>query len=110
MKKIILFIVGCSLFACSTPKYFYDYDQQANFSFLKTYAFFSEMDTGLSELDVDRFINYIDYVLQIKGIQKSSNTDFKFNFYASYDQTPSQQSIGIGLDGGGGNMGMGVSR
>lgn len=109
MKKIILFIVGCSFFACSTPKYFYDYDQQANFSFLKTYAFFSEMDTGLSELDEDRFTNAIDSVLQSKGIQESSNPDFKINFYTSYYQTPSQQSIGIGLGGGGGNMGMGVS-
>lgn len=109
MKKIILSIIGLSLFACGAPKYFHDYDRQTDFSSLRTYSFFSEMDTGLSGLDVERLKYAIDSVLQGRGLQESTNPDFKINFYASYYQTPSQQSIGIGLGGGGGNMGMGVS-
>lgn len=109
MKKTIFFLALIGVFSCASPKYFQDYDRQADFSTYKTYAFYTEMDTGLSDLDEDRLLAAIDSVLQGKGLEKSTNPDFKINFYADYFETPSRNSLGIGIGGGGGNVGVGVS-
>ena len=110
MKKLFLLLTVAVLFlsSCAGPQYFYDYDQQANFSEYKSYAYYSEMDTGLSNLDTERVFAAIDTVLATKEIVKKSNPDFKINLYASYTEQPSGSRIGLGI-GGGGNIGVGIS-
>lgn len=111
MKKgiFLLFLAGLLFVSCASPQFFYDYDRQANFSEYKTYAYYSEMDTGLSDLDTERVFKAIDSVLRRKGFLKNPNPDFKINLYASYMEKPSGSRIGLGIGGGGGNVGVGVS-
>ncbi len=111
MKKIVfsgfamIFLFG----SCAGPQIFYDYDEQTDFSTYKTYDFYTEMDTGLNDLDNERVFTAIDSVLSQKGIVHNTAPNFKINFYASYFENPSGSRIGLGLGGGGGGIGIGVS-
>ncbi|HET8810607.1 MAG TPA: DUF4136 domain-containing protein [Flavobacteriaceae bacterium] len=111
MKKLFLLLTVATLFfsSCAGPQFFYDYDRQADFSKYKSYQFYSEMDTGLSDLDTGRVFEAIDSVLATKGFVKNASPDFKINLYASYTTRPSGSRIGLGIGGGGGNVGVGVS-
>lgn len=108
-KPVFLLIPLFAFFACAGPKILYDYDQQADFSELQTYAFYRDMNTGLSDLDAERVAVAIDSVLIQNGFSEVNNPDFKINFYASYFKEPSRSRIGLGVGGGGGGLGIGVS-
>lgn len=103
------FMAVLLLTSCASPQIFYDYDRQADFSEYKSYDYYSEMDTGLNDLDNERMTTAIDSVLSSKGISKTTSPDFKINFYASYFEKPGGSRIGLGIGGGGGNIGVGVS-
>ncbi|HET8837849.1 MAG TPA: DUF4136 domain-containing protein [Flavobacteriaceae bacterium] len=97
------------LFGCAAPQIFYDYDVQTDFSVYKTYNFYTDMETGLNDLDDERVFVAIDSALTKKGIHLSTTPDFKVNFYASYFEKPSGSRIGLGFGSGGGGIGIGVS-
>lgn len=109
MKNSLFVLLILLLTACASPKVFYDYDRQADFSNYQNYSYYSEMDTGLSDFDAERVRVAIDSVMSRKGIAKSKSPDFKINFYASYFKRPSQNRLFLGMSGGGGNVGVGVS-
>lgn len=110
MRKIFFAgLLSILLVGCTAPQIFYDYDAQTDFSAYNTYNFYTDMETGLNDLDDQRVFEAIESALTKKGIQLSTTPDFKVNFYASYFEKPSGSRIGLGFGGGGGGIGIGVS-
>ncbi|MDT8415682.1 MAG: DUF4136 domain-containing protein [Flavobacteriaceae bacterium] len=96
MKKILSLFALSFLLACG-PKVSYDFDNRADFSKYRTFNFYPELKSGLSELDEKRVIDQLERQLSVKGIRRGDNPDFFVNFYTSQFETPSQQSVGIGF-------------
>lgn len=100
----ILLVTSCSSIFVAA-----DYDKNVNFSQYRTYEFDLGSDSGLLELDERRFIRYTDSVLQAKGYVQSENPDFWIKFNAQeYNGSPNN-TLGVGIGGTGGNVGIGVS-
>ncbi len=108
MRNWLLFL--CLLcVSCSGLRVDYDYDKNADFSNYMTYNYYADMQTGLSELDTRRLLRALDSVLQLKGIQFSEEPDFLINVESREFQLPPNNSVGIGVGGGGRNVGGGVT-
>ncbi|MCF7561178.1 DUF4136 domain-containing protein [Sabulilitoribacter multivorans] len=99
-----LFIVSCA------PIYVnYDYDKTTNFQQYKTYNYYSDMETGLSELDTKRLLDALDLKMQAKGFSLSETPDFFIDIKSSQFQSAQRQTVGVGVGGGGRNVGGGIS-
>lgn len=109
MKKVFLPFVLVLLASCNTVRVTYDYEKTADFSKYKTYNYYSNIQTGMSELDNKRLFNVLDEALQAKGFSLSQTPDFFIDIQTSQYQSASQSSVGLGMGGGGGNVGGGVS-
>lgn len=108
MKNIqYLFLV--LLMSCSSSKVITDYDDKANFSSFKTYAFYEDVGKGLNELDVKRVTSIMKTELNTLGIQESETPDFFINIISKTTEATSNNSIGIGVGSGGRNGGFGIS-
>ncbi len=101
----ILFLVS----ACAPVKVNYDYEKSVQFADYKTFNFYTNMETGLSELDSKRFIDFMNAQLQQKGLQLSEVPDFFINIKSSEQYNSQRSSIGVGIGGSGRNLGGGVS-
>ncbi|WP_369048961.1 DUF4136 domain-containing protein [Tenacibaculum sp. UWU-22] len=102
---LLLFVV-----ACSSPKIFYDYDTEANFNQYKTFDFFQDAGKELNEFDKKRIASSIVTNLLGKGIKRDAeNPDFYVNFLTKSFKEESRNTVGIGVGGGGGNVGFGIS-
>lgn len=101
---LLLFITSCA------PIYVtYDYEKQHDFTVYKTYNYYSDLDTGLSELDTKRLLNVLDNALKSKGLELSESPDFFINITSSEYQDQQQNTVGVGVGGGGRNVGGGIS-
>ena len=107
MKHFLFLIAIFTLLSCGSTRVDYDYDEQVNFTDYKTYNFLPDMQTGLSQLDVNRLLEAIDLVMQEKGFQKSDNPDLLINIMSDQYQDNSRNSVGVGV--GGGSYGGGVN-
>lgn len=87
----------------------YDYKKATDFSKYKSYNYYSDLETGLSELDTKRLIRVMDSSLVKRGYVKSDYPDFMINIVSSEFQNPSQSNVGVGVGGTGGNVGGGIS-
>ena len=108
MRYIPVFFLTIIIFSCGTAVH-YDYEGSTDFSRYNSYDFYSDIESGLSQLDNDRIKRSIDSLLRQRGFVKNNSPDFLINFYASEMIINSGSSIGIGVGGGGGNVGVGVS-
>lgn len=109
MKKLAS-IVFLTLFVSCGVTVNYDYQTATDFSKYKTYHYFDNMETGLSQLDTKRFFRQLNIALESKGLTMSNNPDFLIDIKSTYYQdNQSSSSVGIGIGGGGGNVGGGVS-
>lgn len=109
MKKIAS-IVLLTLFVSCGVTVNYDYQKETDFTKYKTYHYFDNMETGLTELDSRRFFRQLNIALESKGFTMANDPDFLIDIKSSYFQdSQSSSSIGIGVGGGGGNVGGGVS-
>ena len=108
MKCIPFVLLILILISCGTAVH-YDYERSTDFSRYRNYNYYSDIDSGLSQLDNNRIKKAIDSILQYRGFVQNNSPDFLINFYASESITNSGSSIGIGVGGGGGNVGVGVS-
>ena len=97
------------MLSCSGLRVDYDYDPGTDFTSYQTYNYFPDMQTGLSELDTRRLLNALDSVLLSKGFQASEEPDFLINIESREFRGPRNNSVGVGLGGGGRNVGGGVS-
>ena len=109
MKYILLFICVLFFISCGSVKVSYDHDKQTDFSNYSTYGFYTDMETGLSELDNKRLLKYLDIALQSKGLLFSEEPDFLINVKSELFQGARNNSVGVGLGGSGSNIGGGVS-
>lgn len=97
------------LFSCGAPKVVYDYDKTANFNSYKTFDYYPYLQLNMNQLDSTRVLNQVENTLLSKGFKKSSTPDVFINIVSEQFETPTNNSIGIGLGSGGRNMGVGVS-
>ncbi|MBU2949513.1 DUF4136 domain-containing protein [Tamlana agarivorans] len=109
MKFSIIILFAFLFVACAPVKVRYDYDKTTKFSNYKTYQYFADMQTGLSEFDTNRLLNAIDLKMKTLGYRVTESPDFYIDIKSKAYQNPRQSSIGVGLGGGGRNVGGGVS-
>lgn len=86
----------------------YDYEKGTDFTQYKTYHYFDNMQTGLSQLDSKRFFNILDTELQRKGFIKSETPDFIIDVKSETYQNQQSSSVGMGVGTGGGGMSVGI--
>ena len=109
MKKALCFALVLGLISCSSIRVNYDYDPDTDFSGYLTYNYYTDMDTGLNNLDTNRLIDAIDAVMQQKGIKLSEEPEFLINIQSQSFYNPQSSSVGVGVGGTGGDVGGGVS-
>ena len=105
--RIIILILLVS--ACSPIYVNYDYEKGTDFSRYKSYNYYSDMQTGLSELDTKRLLDALDLQLKEKGFNLSNTPDFFIDIKSSEFQDLQRETVGVGVGGGGGNVGGGIS-
>lgn len=109
MKKLVYSLLGIFLLSCGSVRVDYDYDKATDFSNYATYNYFSDMNTGLSQLDEKRLLKVLDSALQVKGYLLSEEPDFLINIESGSYRNPPSNNVGVGIGGTGGRVGGGVS-
>jgi hypothetical protein len=87
----------------------YDYEKTTDFKAYKTYNYYANLNTGLSELDNKRLLNALDNALEANGYSLADTPDFFIDIKSSEYQEAARNNVGVGLGGVGGNVGGGVS-
>ncbi len=87
----------------------YDYEKTTDFSKYKTYNYYGDMKTGLSELDTKRLLKAVDEKLSALGLELSDTPDFFIDIQSSDYVDQRNSNVGVGLGGGGRNVGGGIS-
>ncbi|OUR91370.1 hypothetical protein A9Q87_10435 [Flavobacteriales bacterium 34_180_T64] len=109
MKSIIIFVLALFVTSCAPIYVNYDYEKTADFTQYKTYNYYKDLETGLSELDTKRLLNSLDMSLQAKGFSKSETPDMFINITSSEYIESQRSTVGVGVGGTGGNVGGGIS-
>lgn len=109
MKILFFGILLILLSSCSTTKVSYDYDRKTDFSAYTTYNYFNDMETGLSGLDERRLMDAMDAALGEKGLMFAEEPDLFINIKSTVFSVQPGNNVGVGLGGGGGNLGGAVS-
>lgn len=108
MERIALILLISLLVSCGATVN-YDYEKSTDFSKYKTYNYFSDIKSGLSDLDEKRFIAAMDQVLKAKGFILAEQPDFFIDIQSEVYNTNNPSNVGVGLGGGGRSVGGGVS-
>lgn len=108
MKQIIVPILFLLLISCGTAVN-YDYEKSTDFSQYKTYNFFTDIESGLNELEERRLYLAIDTKLQSMGFKKSETPSFNIDIKTQELIDTNRNTIGVGLGGIGRSVGGGVS-
>ncbi|APY08969.1 hypothetical protein BWZ20_11975 [Winogradskyella sp. J14-2] len=101
---LLLFIIS----SCGTVVN-YDYEKSTDFTKYKTYDYFSDMQTGLSQLDTKRLMRAIDTKLASMGMSRSENPDFYIDIQSQDVMNRNNSTVGVGAGGGGGGGFGGIS-
>lgn len=109
MRTFLILVVLICFASCSATKVSYDFDNQTDFSAYTTYNYFNDMETGLSGLDEKRLMDAMDAVLGEKGLLFAEEPDMFINIKSSVFRSQPGNNVGVGLGGGGRNLGGGVS-
>ena len=83
MKNLGFLILIMLLVSCGGVKVNYDYDKSTDFSNYTSYNYFSDMNSGLSQLDEKRLLRVLDSTLQSKGFLLTEEPDFYINIISS---------------------------
>jgi hypothetical protein len=108
MKHFLLALMFLLTVSCASIYVNYDYDKTADFSKYKTYQYFGDLKTGLSELDTKRLLNALDSTLANKGFAISNTPDLLIDIKSS-DYKSNRETVGLGVGGTGGNLGGGIT-
>ena len=101
---LLLFVTSCA------PIYVnYDFEKGTDFSQYKTYNYYSDMQTGLSELDTKRLLDALDLQMKAHGFTLSDTPDFFIDIKSQEIQQVQRNTVGVGVGGGGRNVGGGIS-
>ena len=109
MKGIGYMLLVLLFTSCHVVRVQTDYEKETDFSNYSTYNYFSDLETGLSELDEKRLIRILDAAMQSEGVLLSEEPDFLINIESGIYQTPRNNTVGVGVGGTGRNVGGGVS-
>ncbi len=109
MKNLSFLLLLCLIVSCAPIRVNYDYEKGTDFSKYKTYNYYSDINSGLSELDTKRLLDALDRSLQAKGLSLAETPDFFIDIKSSTYQENQSSSVGVGMGGGGGNIGGGIS-
>lgn len=107
MKRLLAVMVLFTTLSCAPIYVNYDYDKAVDFSKYKTYQYFGDMETGLNELDTKRLLDAIDTKLKANGFMISETPDFLIDIKSEAFRNVQRETVGVG--GGGGNVGGGIS-
>ena len=105
--SIVLLLVMVS--SCAPIRVNYDYEKTTDFKAYKTYNYYADLNTGLSELDSNRLLNALDHALQTNGYTLSETPDFFIDIKSNEYQEAARNNVGVGLGGTGGRVGGGIS-
>lgn len=110
MRISIVAIIFLVLTSCGVAVR-YDYNETAKFNTYKNYAYYTDMETGFTELEERRLFRAIDANLEQKGFIKSDNPDFIIDISGSVYKSESHSSVGFGVGGtnGASSGGVGVN-
>ncbi|MGB0879429.1 MAG: DUF4136 domain-containing protein [Polaribacter sp.] len=103
------FVFLVFLMSCSSSKVITDYDIETDFSKFTTFEFYEDNGDSLNELDVKRITSAIQQQLEIVGFEKEIEPHFFIYFDAKTSEKQNNNTIGIGIGGGGRNGGIGIS-
>lgn len=109
MRFFKITILTVLIVSCAPIRVSYDFEETTNFSNYKTYQYFADMETGLSELDTNRLLDALDAKLTSKGYSISETPNFYIDIKSKAYQDAQRGSFGIGMGGSGRNVGGGVS-
>ena len=111
MKKVLVLFLIVVISSCAPIYVNYDYERGTDFKKHKTYNYYSDLETGLSELDTKRLLNVLDAQMQLKGFSISETPDFYVNVVSSQYEANNRNRVGVGVGGGGRgrNVGGGIS-
>ncbi len=109
MRYLFLISLFLLLSSCSGVRVNYDYDKATNFSNYTSYNYFSDISSGLSELDEKRLMRVLDSTLQAKGYLLAEEPDFFINILSNEYRNAPNNAVGVGIGGPGRNVGGGVS-
>ena len=108
MKILKLLIIAILFTSCGSIVH-YDYEKSTNFKDYRTYNYFGDMKTGLSELDTKRLIRSMDEQLKTMGLSRTDNPDFYIDIQSQEVQQRTNSNFGVGVGGTGRRVGGGVS-
>ncbi|WCO00978.1 DUF4136 domain-containing protein [Psychroserpens ponticola] len=109
MKYFSILLVLLIATSCAPVRVNYDYEKTTDFKAYKTYNYYANLDTGLSELDTKRLLDALDNALQTNGYTLSETPDFFIDIKSNEYQEAARNNVGVGLGGTGGRVGGGVS-
>ncbi|QHI38610.1 hypothetical protein IMCC3317_40040 [Kordia antarctica] len=109
MKYVKMVLIAIVFVSCTAPRVVYDYDKNVNFATYKTYNFFPDIQTGLSELDNKRLFRQTDSILQSRGFVRTATPDFYINIETSaFEPNRNSGGVGVGIGSGGGGISVGL--
>ena len=109
MKTRYLIVLFALCFSCAPIRVNYDFERTTDFSKYKTYNYYSDLQTGLSEFDTKRLLDALDLELEARGYALSDHPDFFIDINSSSYQEAQRNTVGVGLGGSGRNVGGGIS-
>ncbi|MCB0382017.1 MAG: DUF4136 domain-containing protein [Psychroserpens sp.] len=109
MKYFSIVMVFLFVSSCAPVRVNYDYEKTTDFKAYKTYNYYADLNTGLSELDTKRLLDALDDALESKGFLLAESPDFFIDIKSSEYQETSRNNVGVGLGGTGRNVGGGIS-
>lgn len=109
MKNLTILMLFLFVTSCSSIRVTSDFEKSTDFTAYKTYHYYKDLNSGLSQLDEKRLISAIDSVMQSKGYSLAETADFYINVNSDQFENMNGNSIGVGVGGTGGNVGGGFS-
>ncbi len=109
MKKLCYLTLVFFGISCNAIRVDYDYDRATDFSNYSTYNYFTDIESGLSQLDEKRLVKALDSTLQAKGYLLAEEPDFNINIVSAVYRNSPSNNVGVGIGGTGGRVGGGVS-
>ncbi|MDG5492502.1 DUF4136 domain-containing protein [Psychroserpens sp. SPM9] len=109
MKYLCLLLTLVVVTSCASIRVNYDYEKTTDFTAYKTYNYYANLNTGMSELDDKRLLEAIDQAMQRRGYTLAENPDFFIDIKSLEFQQQRNNNVGVGVGGTGRNVGGGIS-
>ncbi len=109
MRSIAVLFLMLILASCGSGYMAHDYDKSQDFLAYKTYDFYPEMDTELSDRDHKRLLSITDTIMKSIGYTKSEKPDIYINFKTKIFENFSSNSVGVGVATGGRGINVGIA-